>query len=71
LAAALALEFREDARLAVPPQRCQSALLPGVAFRCSGEEAVADALRHALVEFTDDDGAVRLRGWYRVAIADV
>ena len=23
-------------------------------------------LRHALVDFTDDDGAVRLRGWYRV-----
>ena len=36
-----------------------------------GPEAVADALRHALVDFTDDDGAVRLRGWYRVAIADV
>ena len=25
-----------------------------------GPEAVADALRHALVDFTDDDGAVRL-----------
>jgi len=42
-----------------------------LAIRHSGEEAVADALRHALVDFTDDDGAVRLRGWYRVAIADV
>ena len=42
-----------------------------LAIRHSGQEAVADALRHALVDFTDDDGAVRLRGWYRVAIADV
>jgi SAM-dependent methyltransferase len=42
-----------------------------LAIRHSGEEAVADALRRALVDFTDDDGAVRLRGWYRVAIADV
>ena len=42
-----------------------------LAIRHSGEEAVVDALRHALVDFTDDDGAVRLRGWYRVAVADV
>jgi hypothetical protein len=42
-----------------------------LAIRHSGQEAVADALRHALVDFTDDDGVVRLRGWYRVAIADV
>jgi SAM-dependent methyltransferase len=41
-----------------------------LAIRHSGEEAVADALRHALVDFTDDDGAVRLRGWYRVVVAD-
>ena len=39
--------------------------------RHSGQEAVAEALRHALGDVTDDDGAVRLRGWYRVAIADV
>ncbi len=42
-----------------------------LAIRHSGEEAVVGALRHALVDFTDDDGAVRLRGWYRVAVADV
>jgi hypothetical protein len=42
-----------------------------LAIRHSGQEAVADALRHALVDFTDVDGVVRLRGWYRVAIADV
>jgi SAM-dependent methyltransferase len=41
-----------------------------LAIRQSGEEAVADALRHALIDFTDDDGSVRLRGWYRVVIAD-
>ena len=42
-----------------------------LAIRHSGEEAVADALRHALVAFTDDDGAVRLSGWYRVVVAGV
>ena len=42
-----------------------------LAIRHSGEEAVADALRRALVAFTDDDGAVRLRGWYRVVVAGV
>jgi hypothetical protein len=37
----------------------------------SGEEAVADAVRDALGEFTDADGRVTLRGAYRVVLADV
>jgi SAM-dependent methyltransferase len=37
----------------------------------SGEEAVAGAVRVALDDFTDADGGVTLRGWYRVVVADV
>jgi SAM-dependent methyltransferase len=42
-----------------------------LAIRQSGQDAVADALRGALGAFTDADGAVTLRGWYRAMIADV
>ena len=37
----------------------------------SGQETVAGAVRDALDDFTDADGGVTLRGWYRVVVADV
>ena len=40
-----------------------------LAITNSGEAAVADAVRSALVPFTDPDGRVVLPAWYRAASA--
>jgi SAM-dependent methyltransferase len=37
----------------------------------SGQAAVAEALQGALRAFTDSEGGVKLRGWYRVVISEV